>query len=562
MGFQVEELTQGRQPWEKEFIDFSFDGKHISEFGLVAVSDSDRHSTDASPSFSDETSKVNGLSGQYFWGTTFDAGKKNFKLATDGMTEKQLSAFKKHFIPGRYGKLILDERIGRYCYARVSSVITLSFVPFQEDITIQGVSFQTNIYKGEASISFEMDYPFWRAESNYIDTAAALTQESVRKAYVNNIPLSSSFYDELNINSKLIIGQPDTADSRIILDSPLYRDILAALNSKQMSSFITSGDALYVGDATYYLTKDGIAAQNTYDATKDKDKYKMVLYNASERPSPIDMTLKDQPITITPTAPYYINFARDSINAAGTDRQYSMFFIRNYDEKITNVMKYTNPALFYFINYVISLAYSYKDTIGANLVDFQSLLQEEIHHQAVLSWAAAGLRFISTHAELYNQETGVFGTSSITIYDYTGTARTVKWYEYLNYWMLNFCAPASESEAGNNLLIDIAEKDGTCWTRNGSLGTFTIEMNGEDNASFITYGRHSIGTVLINLENLCENCGEMMLSEYLKVEGGSCLDDNLDVQPKTCYLLYNIKDNVLVELDKKNIVLKYRYLYL
>ena len=28
MGFQVEELTQGRQPWEKEFIDFSFDGKH------------------------------------------------------------------------------------------------------------------------------------------------------------------------------------------------------------------------------------------------------------------------------------------------------------------------------------------------------------------------------------------------------------------------------------------------------------------------------------------------------------------------------------------------------
>ena len=200
MGFQVEELTQGRQPWEKEFIDFSFDGKHISEFGLVAVSDSDRHSTDASPSFSDETSKVNDLSGQYFWGTTFDAGKKNFKLATDGMTEKQLSAFKKHFIPGRYGKLILDERIGRYCYARVSSVITLSFVPFQEDITIQGVSFQTNIYKGEASISFEMDYPFWRAESNYI--AAALTQESVRKAYVNNIPLSSSFYNETNISSK------------------------------------------------------------------------------------------------------------------------------------------------------------------------------------------------------------------------------------------------------------------------------------------------------------------------------------------------------------------------
>jgi hypothetical protein len=63
MGVQVDLLTRGKTCHEKEFIDFEFDGKHISEFGMVAVFDGDRHSFDASPSFEDETSEVRGVSG-------------------------------------------------------------------------------------------------------------------------------------------------------------------------------------------------------------------------------------------------------------------------------------------------------------------------------------------------------------------------------------------------------------------------------------------------------------------------------------------------------------------
>ena len=114
MGIQVQDLTQGKQPWDKEFIDFSFAGTHISELGMGAVSAGDRHSLNMSPSFQDETSTVNGLNGQYYWGTTFDAGTISFKLATDGLTEQQLAEMKRHFMPGKYGKLVLDERIGRY----------------------------------------------------------------------------------------------------------------------------------------------------------------------------------------------------------------------------------------------------------------------------------------------------------------------------------------------------------------------------------------------------------------------------------------------------------------
>jgi len=47
-------------PWGKEYIDFSFAGRHISEFGMVATTSGDRYTFAASPEFADETSTVNG----------------------------------------------------------------------------------------------------------------------------------------------------------------------------------------------------------------------------------------------------------------------------------------------------------------------------------------------------------------------------------------------------------------------------------------------------------------------------------------------------------------------
>jgi hypothetical protein len=63
MGIQVSELTQGKTPWKKEFIDFEFDGKNVSEFGLVVAFGGDRLTLPAFPEFEDETSDVNGASG-------------------------------------------------------------------------------------------------------------------------------------------------------------------------------------------------------------------------------------------------------------------------------------------------------------------------------------------------------------------------------------------------------------------------------------------------------------------------------------------------------------------
>lgn len=504
MGLQVEELTKGLQPWDKEFIDFSFDGKHISEFGLVAVTDGDRLTANASPSFSSETSTVNGLSGQYYWGTTFGTGELTFKLATDGMTEKQLSAFKKHFIPGHYGKLILDERLGRYCYARLANVSTLSFIPFQEDITINGISFQTNIYKGEATLTLVLDFPYWIGESHYIE--GELTQETVRKAYVNNIPVS------------------------------------------------TTEKAVYIGDDTYYLTKNGLTTLDNYDAATDAAKGQMLLYNPSEVKSPIKLTLKNQSISATSSAPYYFDSMSDEYNEANND----CYIISDQNDNVLQTMQYTSPALFYYANKVISLAYSYKDNSGANLIDFQEKLQEEIRHATVLSWAASGLQFITNHNELYDSSTGKFNSSSVTVYDYKGNSIAAKWYEYLNQWMLFLCASANTT--GTN--IDITQSNDSVWSRDGNLGTYSLEINGIDTTSTLTYDRHTVDTTLATEKNYAEKTGEILLSSYLKVEGGSSLDENLCIQPDSCYVLSHKRGNTTLTLDKKNMIVEYRYLYL
>ena len=76
MGLQVDLLTKGKTCHAKEFIDFEFNGKHVSEFGLVVVSDGDRLSLDASPEFEDETSEVSGVDGQLYWGTRYKTRRR------------------------------------------------------------------------------------------------------------------------------------------------------------------------------------------------------------------------------------------------------------------------------------------------------------------------------------------------------------------------------------------------------------------------------------------------------------------------------------------------------
>lgn len=64
-----------------------------------------------------------------------------------------------------------------------------------------------------------MDYPWWIAEHNYLET---IDQETIRKAYVNNVPMANSLDIKVNI---------ENTSNNISTTGQAYQDILSALEA-------------------------------------------------------------------------------------------------------------------------------------------------------------------------------------------------------------------------------------------------------------------------------------------------------------------------------------------
>ena len=73
----------------KSFISFTFGGKAIEDFNLIATINGDRIENSLYSSFQDSTSTYDTLDGQLYWGSHFDAKELSFNLSTDGISENQ-----------------------------------------------------------------------------------------------------------------------------------------------------------------------------------------------------------------------------------------------------------------------------------------------------------------------------------------------------------------------------------------------------------------------------------------------------------------------------------------
>ena len=123
--------------------------------------------------FEDNTTTYDVVDGQFYWGTHFTKNQINFSLSTDGITEDELGDFKNWFQPGKIRELILAENPNRYADARVVAPPSLSLLPFEKIETrkVAGTEYEysTTLYRGEISLSFVMDDPFWHSRNSIID---------------------------------------------------------------------------------------------------------------------------------------------------------------------------------------------------------------------------------------------------------------------------------------------------------------------------------------------------------------------------------------------------------
>ena len=214
MGVQVQSATKNGQGeslsiLNRQFISFSYGGKNIEDFDLLAVFSNDRLDKEIYAPFNDTTTEQAELDGQMFWRSNFKAGQLSFNLATDGMTSVQLEEFKNWFQPGIERELILSEYHNRGILARVAVAPQISLLPFEKEVKVQiGQNFystKTSLYKGDITLSFVMDDPYWYSLNDIIED---LSEENLKIIYEDGIPhksmigLTNCFFSNNNFISE------------------------------------------------------------------------------------------------------------------------------------------------------------------------------------------------------------------------------------------------------------------------------------------------------------------------------------------------------------------------
>lgn len=603
MGIQVEELTRNLMPWGKEYIDFSFAGRHISEFGLVAVTNGDRYQFAGSPDFEDETSNVNGVWGQYYWGTNFKTKTYSYSLATDGMTERQFEDFKYHFRPGHYGQFYEDAWFDRYCYVRIKAVIDFSFIPFQKEAEVAGIKFQSRVYKGECKISFIQDrpfmYSFYQVLNSKIADLNAMSDNgkaAARVMYNSNIPARDSWTKNIKCATgswfslpviKKIVKTEKNEDGEI---------------KKRWTEYEESDDnSIVYKEASFfpYYNPSTIETEANIEFTIQRSfsKINFISWEPVYFNEIYDLNTK-------PNTPYNTFSITNKISVDEGDILTTPHFIKKY--------KYGLPEISSEINKAIEIAWQfYQENPRGVMVDLQEKLQEELINSKVLIWTIKVLQKIQVNQDLYyatedeqkisvgmlidgnskkgalsdsqlstldlaREDTfgevvfhsgdyqnrsyeedddipGCFKTSKINVYASAlfNDSISVDWFGYFNIMMLMMF-----SECPKNNREDI--------TTEGVFGNFypyTLRFQSDKGMAFISYKYNYLeGDGLMNTRAIQdENCSNIMASDYLRLEGGDTID--ISTGKIATYHILGFNRGEDEQILVKNVKLEYKYTY-
>lgn len=135
-----------------DFIGFTFNGQHSSNFNIYSVSDGSRYQSDLIPSPNDYSEKIPGGVGEVYFGTDLDSKEFPLSIAYDNLTERQIRAMRQWLAPEVVGELIFDEHPYKVYIAKVTNSPNLSFICFDE--TDAAAATTKRIYKGEGEINF------------------------------------------------------------------------------------------------------------------------------------------------------------------------------------------------------------------------------------------------------------------------------------------------------------------------------------------------------------------------------------------------------------------------
>ena len=321
----------------RQFISFSYGGKNIEDFDLLASFSSDRLVKEIYAPFKDITTSQAELDGQMFWRSNFEAGNLSFDLVTDGLTSAQLEDFKEWFQPGFEKELILSEYHNRGIMARVASVPQMSLLPFEKEVKVtlgetriiterdkEGVQIQkeeliyyptkTSLYKGEIKLEFVMDDPYWYSLKDAVEDTE---EESLKIIYEDGVP------------------------HKRMLQIPCFLSNKKYFNGSQ-------------------IEQDKIELNDT-----QTDLY---LYYCGTAPS--------KPIISFDTK---LNFLEDNILAFNNDSTEAIISF-GAEESSYKELKFTLPSLFISYNNAIKITKDYINSGGKDIVKLRALLRDSLYN--------------------------------------------------------------------------------------------------------------------------------------------------------------------------------------
>ena len=379
----------------RSFISFSYGGKNIEDFNLIATIDGDFLSKSIYANFSDNVTESDVWDGQFYWSSHYDNNSIDFTLATDGMTENELNEFKKWFAPGMIKELILAENPNRGILARVAEVPEYEMIPFEHPtvVKISGNEYTTSttLYKGTMHLSLVMDDPFWYAISNLLDA-------ETENGYTTGMWVDANGQSNLILNDKdalKILLEDNIPTSAMLLSADNFVPIqfggttIPELNKDQVADGSYVGTAVVgQGHVAFALKSNSASVESACDlAAVDDDeadssnKYGYFYYAGT---APCYPVINFSLVPELGTNGYLIKPYNTIVSNNNLPKKYNTLTIESKEQQ---EFYFTTPSIYTGYNQAIHIFNTVGE--GTDWPQLKKLLRESIKHAAPRAFAVA-----------------------------------------------------------------------------------------------------------------------------------------------------------------------------
>ena len=369
----------------RSFISFTYGGKAIEDFNLIATIP-EKKEINLYSSFSDSVTAYDMLDGQLYWGTRLEPNKLNLILATDEISENKLDDFREWFAPGVERELILAEHPNRAVLARISSAPIISCIPFEKEteININNFSYNTSttIYKGEISLEFIMDDPFWYSKLNYMPN------------YLDKKTLEPLNLEDNNINKVQALTDKDMI--KIILEDRIpAQQVLTGNYFLGGNIFVTNGS--YVGHTYVDHDRIGVFSKESKGLNLNTNTPAYLYYSGTAKSYPI---IKFS-LTLQFNASDFIVSPKNSI----TSNLYSSITIGE------NSFLFTTPNILTSYNEAIKI---FSEASSFNKINLMEKIKEKVTEYYARAWAIKSVNKTITLSELKREMKKFFNSNTVS----------------------------------------------------------------------------------------------------------------------------------------------------